>query len=80
MFQALFNYFPRFGHFGKNYPKLTIWLDVCNSLFKGWKALKNLGVGGFETDFKQFPFVFRQTTHTYSESWGAVEIFFDRGG
>ena len=27
----------------------------------------------FETDFKQVLFVFRQTTHTYSESWGPVE-------
>ena len=25
---------------------------------------------------KQVPFVLRQTTHTYSESWGPVEIFF----
>ena len=25
---------------------------------------KNLKVGGFETDFKQVPFVFRQTTWT----------------
>ena len=57
----------------KNCPKLAIWLDVCNSLFKGWKSLKNLKVGVFETDFKQVPFVFRQTTHTYSESWGPVE-------
>ena len=57
----------------KNCPKLAIWLDVCNSLFKDWKSLKNLNVGVFETDFQQFPFVFRQTTCTYSESWGLVE-------
>ena len=31
---------------------------------------ENLKVGVFETDFKQVPFVLRQTTHTYSESWG----------
>ena len=34
-------------------------------------------VGVFETYFKQVPFVLRQTTHTYSESWGPVENFFD---
>ena len=44
---------------------------------KGWESLKNLKVGVFETDFKQVPFVLQQTTHTYSESWGPVEIFFD---
>ena len=60
----------------KNWSKLAIWLDVCNSLFKGWKSLKNLKVGVFGTDFKQVPFVFRQTTCTYSESWGPVEKFF----
>ena len=58
-------------------PKLAIWLDVCTSLFKGWESLKNLKVGVFETDFKQVPFVLRETTHTYSESWGPVENFFD---
>ena len=31
----------------KNCPKLAIWLDVCNSLFKGWESLKNLKVGVF---------------------------------
>ena len=69
----------------KNWPKLAIWLDVCNSLFKGWKYLKNMKVGGFETDFEQVPFVFRQTTCTYSESWRPVENLCDpptppRGG
>ena len=39
---------------------------MCNSLFKGSKSLKNLEVGVIETDFKQVPFVFRQTTCTYS--------------
>ena len=34
---------------------------------------KNLKVGVFGTDFKQVPFVFRQTNCTYSESWGPVE-------
>ena len=58
----------------KNCPKLAIWLDVCNSLFKGWESLKNLNVGVFDTDFKQF--VLQQTTHTYSDSWGPVENFF----
>ena len=53
----------------KNGSKLAIWLDVCNSLFKGLKYLKNLKVGVFEIDFKQVPFVFRQTTCIYSESW-----------
>ena len=60
----------------KNCPKLAIWLDVCNSLFKAWESLKNLKLGVFETDFKQVPFVLWQTTHTYSESWGPVEIIF----
>ena len=60
----------------KNCPKLAIWLDVCNSLFKGWESLKNLKVCVFETDFKQVPFVLLQTTHTYSESWGPLENFF----
>ena len=57
--------------------KLAIWLDVCTTLFKGWESLKNLKVGVFKTDFKQFPFVLRQTTHTYSESWRPLENFFD---
>ena len=60
----------------KNWSKLAIWLDVCTSLFKGWKSLKNLKVAVFETDLKQVQFVFRQTTCTYSESWGPVEKFF----
>ena len=49
--------------------------NVPNVFF--WESLKNLKVGVFETDFKQVPFVLRQTTHTYSESWGLVEKFFD---
>ena len=56
---------------------MAIWLDLLKSLFKGGKSLKNLKVGVFETDFKQVLFVFRQTTCTYSESWGPVEIAFD---
>ena len=40
---------------------MAIWLEVRTSLFKGWKSLKNLNVGVFETDFKQVQFVFRQT-------------------
>ena len=43
-------------------------LDVCNSLFKGWKSLKNLKVGVFDTDFKQVPFVFQQATCKFSET------------
>ena len=77
MFQALFDNFHHFGHFGQKLVEMAIWLDVCNSLFKGWKSLKNLKVGVFETDFKQVPFVFRQTTCTYSESWGPVESLCD---
>ena len=61
----------------KNCPKLAIWLDVCNSLFKGRESLKNLKVGVFVTDLKQVPFVLRQTNHTYSESWGPVENLYD---
>ena len=49
------------------------WMCATVSL-KGWESLKNLKVGVFETDFKQVPFVLRQTTHTYSESWGPVFI------
>ena len=59
----------------KNWSKLAIWLDVWKSPFKGWKILKNLKVGVFETNFKQVPFVFRQNTCTYSESLGLVENF-----
>ena len=63
--------------FGQNLPKfglyLANWAGCCNS----WKSLKNLKVGVYETDFKQVPFVFRQTTCTYSESWGPVENFCD---
>ena len=71
-FKGFFEKNSRFAHFGQ---KLAIWLDVCTSLFNGWESLKNLKVGVFETDFKQVPFVLRQTTHTYSESWGPVENF-----
>ena len=69
----------RFAHFGQKLSKikkLAIWLDVCNSLFKAWEYLKNLKVVVFETDFKQVPFVLRQTTYTYSESWGPVQNSF----
>ena len=74
--KRFFDNFHRFGHFGQKLVKMAIWLDVRTSLFKGWKSLKNLNVGVFETDFKQVQFVFRQTTCTYSESWGPVENFF----
>ena len=42
------------------------------------KSRRNLKIGVFESDFKQIPFVFRQTTCTYSESWGPVENFLVR--
>ena len=74
--KRFFDNFHRFGHFGQKLVKMAIWLDVRTSLFKGWKSLKNLNIGVFETDFKQVQFVFRQTTCTYSESWGPVEKFF----
>ena len=41
--------------------KMGHFADVWKSPFKGWKSLKNLKVGVFETDFKQVPIVFRQT-------------------
>ena len=44
---------------------------------KGPKSQKNLKVGVFETDFKQVPFLFRQITWAYSESWGPVENLCD---
>ena len=74
--KRFFDNFHRFGHFGQKLVKMAIWLDVRTSLFKGLKSLKNLNVGVFETDFKQVQFVFRQTTCTYSESWGPVEKIF----
>ena len=49
----------------------------CHKYFKGGKSLKNLKVGVFETDFKQVPFVCRQTTCTYSEIWRPVENLCD---
>ena len=67
MFQALFWIFsPFWSSFG--------WMCARVSLRAGnpWKTC----VGVFETDFKQFQFVFRQTTCTYSESWGPVEKIF----
>ena len=73
--KRFFEKIPVLPILAKNCPKLAIWLDVF--LFKGWESLKNLIVVVFETDFKQVPFVLLQTTHTYSESWGPVENFFD---
>ena len=46
----------------KNCPKSAILLDVCNSLSKGWKSLKNLKVGVIETNFKQVP-IGKQPVH-----------------
>ena len=59
-----------FGQYG---PKFGLSLANFVGCWNSWKSRKNLKVGGFETDFKQVPFVFRQTTSTYSESWGPVE-------
>ena len=73
MFQTLFCKNPVLPILAKNCPKLAIWLDLCNSLFKSWKSLKNLKVGVFDTNFKQVPFLFRQITFTYSESCGPEE-------
>ena len=56
--------------FGLNLAKLA-------GYWNSWKSQKNQKVGVFETDLKQVPFVFRQTTCTYSESWGPVENFSD---
>ena len=58
------------------WPKLTqIWPKLANlaGCWNSWKSEKNLKVGIFQTDFTQVPFVFRQTTCTYSESWRTVE-------
>ena len=78
MFQALFLIiFAILAILAKNWSKLAIWLDVWKSPFKGWKSMKNLKVGVFETDFKQVSFVFRQTICTFSESWGPVENLCD---
>ena len=59
--------------FGQNLPKFGLYLANLAGCCNSWKSLKNLKVGVFETDFKQVPFVFWQTTCTYSESWGPVE-------
>ena len=71
--------FSLFGGNFKNgpvWPKLTqIWPELANlaGCWNSWKSQKNQKVGFFETDFKQVPFVFRQTTCTYSESWRPLE-------
>ena len=68
--------FEKWSFLAKIYPNLVyIWLIWLEAVIAGW--LKNLKVGVIETDFKQVPFVFRQTNCTYSESWGPVENFFD---
>ena len=55
--------------------KSCVWHPWCDPALteNPRKSLKNLKVGVFETDFKQVPFVFRQTTCTYSESLGPIE-------
>ena len=78
MFQTLFWKKSRFAHFGQKVSKIGHLAGCVGGVpLKSWKSLKNLKVGVFETDFKQVPFLFRQTTCTYSESWLPVENFFD---
>ena len=79
MFKTLFRKNPVLAILAKNWSKWAIWLEVWMCLFKGWKSRKNLKVGVFETDFKQVPFVFRQITCKYSESWGPVENLLKKG-
>ena len=63
--------------FGQNWPKFDLNLANLAGCWNSWISQKNKKVGVFETDFKQVPFVFRQTTCTYSESWRPVENFCD---
>ena len=67
---VLFEKNSRFAHFGEKLSKIGhlagCWILV--GCWNSWKSQKNLKVGVFETDFKQVPFVFLQTTCTYSES------------
>ena len=60
---------------GENLKNSPFWPNLTKlaGCWNSWNSLKNLKVGVFETDFKQVPFVFRQTTCTYSERWGPVE-------
>ena len=59
--------------FGQNWPIFGLNLANLAGCWNSWKSQKNQKVGVFETDFKPVPFVFRQTTCTYSESWRPVE-------
>ena len=59
--------------FGQNWPKFDLILANLAGCWNSWISQKNHKVGFFETDFKQVPFVFWQTTCTYSESWRPVE-------
>ena len=59
--------------FGQNWPKFDLNLANLAGCWNSWISQKNKKVGVFETDFKQVPFVFRQTTCTYSESWRPLE-------
>ena len=70
--KQFFDNFHCFGHFGQKLVKIGH-LAGCVDVSLGLEIPENLKVGVFETDFKQVPFVFRQTTHTYSESWGSAE-------
>ena len=63
----------KIGPFGQNWPKFGLNFANLAGCWNSWKSWKNLKVGVFETDFKQVPFVFRQTTCTYSVSWRPVE-------
>ena len=51
----------------------TVRRSPTRALRRSPKSPENQKVGVFETDFKQVPFRFRQTTRTYSESWRPVE-------
>ena len=59
--------------FGQNWPKFDLNLANLAGCWNSWISQKNKKVGVFGTDFKQVPFVFRQTTCTYSESWRPLE-------
>ena len=63
--------------FGQNWPKFDLNLANLAGCWNSWKSQKKQKVGVFETNFKQVQFIFRQTTCTYSESWGPVENLCD---
>ena len=63
---------PKMALFGQDWPKFDLNLANFAGCWNSWISQKNKKVGVFETDFKQVPFLFRQTC-TYSESWRPVE-------